>query len=105
MNKIKEFLSNTLGVLGIILYYILILFVSILPILVLDVPFLLDVIFLLIMQFIPFSSIVFWIWSLIVAITGPQDYVTIIFYIGSVVVYLPVIISIIPDIITIHKYK
>ncbi len=91
----KEKLLSRLGSFGLILYYILCSVIYILPMVMIGTSFWLDLLFFGIMQFFPPSSIIFWIWGLICAINGPQDWLVIIYYIVFAVGWLPFFISII----------
>lgn len=95
----KDKLFNILGAAGFIIYYVFCIFVAILPLLMLDLPFWLHMLFFFIMQFIPATSVIFWVWGLIGAIQGPQDTFAIIFYIAFVVMFIPFFISAILDIV------
>lgn len=105
MNRLKETLSSTLGVFGFILTYLMSAFVIIFPTLIIDVPFVLDILFILLIWFFPITSIVFWVWSFIIAITGPQDLLAIVFYIVSIIIFIPYIINVILDIIDNFRYR
>ena len=89
----KEKLIDRLGSFGIILYYILSSFIFVLTMVMMGTSFWLDIIFFGIMQLFPPSCIIFWIWRLVCAITGPQDWLAIIYYIVFAVGCLPFFIS------------
>lgn len=89
MNNFKEKLISSLGVVGGIIYYTILIFIATLPIALINVPFWLSTIFIIIMFFFPASSAVFWIWGLISAICGPQDWLAIVYYIMFAVMFLP----------------
>ena len=91
----KEKLLDALGTLGGILYFVISAFVYVLPIAMIGKPFLLNLIFFGVMQFFPPASIIFWVWGLICAIGGPQDFFAIIYYILFVVMFLPFFLNII----------
>jgi hypothetical protein len=93
----KEKLSNALGTMGCIVYYLFSTFVYVLPFIMIGAPFWLDFIFFGILQFFPVASIIFWIWGLVCAIQGTQDVFAIIYYILFVVMFVPFFISIIID--------
>ena len=57
----KEKLMNALGTVGIILYYLVSLFICVIPFVMIGASFFLNVIFFAIVQFFPATSIVFWI--------------------------------------------
>ena len=91
----KEKLLDALGALGGILYFVISAFVYVLPIAMIGKPFFLNLIFFGVMQFFPPASIIFWVWGLICAIGGPQDFFAIIYYILFVVMFLPFFLNII----------
>lgn len=93
--SVKEKLINALGAAGGILWFILSSFVYILPILMIGKGFWLNLLFFGIMQIFPASSIVFWVWGLVGAITGPQDIFAIIYYVVFAVAFIPFFINII----------
>lgn len=95
----KEKITNSLGAAGMVLYYAILIFVSVLPIVMIDMPFWADLIFLGIMMFLPVTSGVFWIWGLIATIRGPQDAFAIIYYVLFVIMFVPVFISIITGLV------
>lgn len=99
MNNLKEKLSNWLGGFGIVLYYVITLAICVFPFLIIDTNFILTIIFILIDQFFPIISIVFWIWGLIVAINSAQNILTIIYYVVFAVLWLPYFINIIISIL------
>lgn len=94
----KQKLIIALGSLGFILYFLISTFVYVLPLLVLDLSFWLFLLFLFVMQFIPISSVVFWIWGLITTIQGQQDAWAIIYYALFAILFLPFFVSTITDI-------
>jgi len=91
--NIKEKLQSSFGAIGSILYFIVILFVSILPIIMINTSFWLDILFFFLMDILPVSSIVFWVWGLVKTIQGPQDWLAIVYYISFAVLFLPFIIT------------
>lgn len=91
----KEKLLEKLGTLGGILYYFLLIIISVLPIVVLPTRGILSFLLLAIMFFFPSTSIIFWIWGLVCAIKGPQDVIAIVYYICFVVIFAPTFFSII----------
>lgn len=97
--SIKDYLTFTSG----ILYYIVSLFVSILPFVMIGANFFVNLLLIGINMFFPLSSIIFWIWGLICAINGVQDVWAIIYYILFVIIWIPFYISIIID--TIKSFK
>lgn len=99
----KEKLQNALGTFGGILYWILTILIAILPLVMIDMPSLVDFIILAVCSFLPFLSIPLWIWGLVEAIKGPQDIFAIIYYIATVAIFLPTIISMISGFIDKRK--
>lgn len=94
---LKEKLQATLGVIGGILFYLISLTIYILPLVMIGASFWLDLLFFAILYFFPVSSIVFWIWGLVCAITGPQDAWAIIYYVLFVVMWIPFFFSTIAE--------
>ena len=91
--NIKEKLQTTLGTIGGILFYLVSLTIYILPLVMIGASFWWDLLFFAILYFFPVSSIVFWIWGLVCAITGPQDAWAIIYYVLFVVMWIPFFFS------------
>lgn len=88
----KKFFES-LGGLGVVLYYILSLVIAVLPFVMIDVNFWLDLLFIAINMIFPPASVVFWVWGLVCAINGVQDIFAIIYYVVFAVVWLPFFIS------------
>ena len=57
-----------------ILFYLACLLIGVLPVVAIGLPWWGSFIIILILQFIPASAAIFWIWGLIVTIGGPQDW-------------------------------
>ena len=89
----KDKLMNALGAVGIGLWYLVSLLVAVIPLVMIDAPFLLNLLLLAIVLFIPASSGVFWVWGLICAIRGPQDIIAIVYYVLFAIMFLPFFIS------------
>ena len=89
----KDKLMNALGAVGIGLWYLVSLLVAVIPLVMIDAPFLLNLLLLAIALFIPATSGIFWIWGLICAICGPQDTIAIIYYVLFAIMFLPFFIS------------
>lgn len=89
----RNFLTRRLGTLGIILWYILTAFISILPFVFIDLNFVWTFILILIDWIFPFVSPVFWIWGLVKAIKGPQDIWAIVYYVSFAILFLPYVID------------
>lgn len=94
----KDKLKNALGSVGVIIWYIGSLFVYVIPFVMIDASFWVNLIFFGIVQFFPASSIIFWVWGLVCAINGVQDIWAIIYYVLFVIMFLPFFISTILDI-------
>lgn len=86
----KEKLTSALGTFGSVLYFILRIFVAVLPLVMIHGGWLLTFVLCLVMYFIPATSIIFWIWGLVCAIGGVQDIFAIIYYVCFAVIFLPV---------------
>ena len=67
----KKFFES-LGGFGVVLYYILSLVIAVLPFVMIDVSFWLDLLLIGINMIFPLASIVFWIWGLILAIKAAK---------------------------------
>lgn len=89
----KEKLSGLFGGAGMVLYYILILLVPALPFIMIGTKWWLTAILYLAQQFFPPLSIVLWIWGIVCAINGVQDVWAIVYYILTVVLFLPYFVS------------
>ncbi len=89
----KEKLQDALGTFGVVLYFIIQLFVCALPFVMIDKSFIITALFFGVEYFFPPSSIVFWIWGLVCAINGPQDVIAIIYYVAFSVIFIPFFIS------------
>lgn len=89
----KEKLLSALGNFGLVLYYIIRLSVSILPLVMIDANFVLTFLFCVIMNVIPLASPVFWVWGLVCAVSGTQDWMAIVYYICFGIIFLPFIID------------
>ncbi len=96
----KEKLSSALGTFGEILYFILRMFISVLPLVLIDGGWFLRLVIFTIMYFVPVSGIIFWIWGLVRAISGVQDWIAIVYYICFVILFLPFFISSIVSLIS-----
>lgn len=99
LKTIKDKLFNTLGIAGVILYYIITLIITVLPFVMIGANFFVTLLLLAINTFLPFTSAIFWIWGLVCAINGVQDIWAIIYYILFVIMWIPYYISIIVSII------
>lgn len=94
---------NALGTVGVILWYVASLLVCIIPFVMIGASFFVNLIFFAIVQFFPPSSIIFWIWGLICAIKGVQDTWAIVYYVLTVVLFIPFFISAVLDLFNSKK--
>ena len=102
----KNKLLNSLGVAGIIMWYVVSAVVYVMPFVMIGASFWVNLLLFGIVYFFPPSSIVFWIWGLVCAIQGPQDVWAIIYYVLFVIMFLPFFVSTICDIFnTLHSNK
>lgn len=90
---IKEKIVGSLGVFGLVMYYLVQLMVIILPFVMIGGGFFLTLLLTTIEFFLPLTSVVFWIWGLVCAIKGVQDIWAIIYYIAFVIIWLPFFVS------------
>lgn len=107
MKNLKDKLIMTLGVVGIILWYLIEIVVGITPLVFLNFPIWVNLIILfalMSMQFIGgLIEIVIWVWSFIVVIARPVDGWSVFYYITFAFYFyihiLPMVIKIIANII------
>jgi hypothetical protein len=85
MKKIKDFLTSSLGVFGILIFYILSILVTVYPLIMFEMPWWLYMVLALIVQLvivnIPFGLEILWIVGLVGAISGKQDIFAVIYYV------------------------
>ena len=91
----KDKLANSLGIVGVAIYYIFRLIASILPFVMIGAPFLITVLLIFIAQVVPFAPPVFWVWGLVCALRGTQDIWAIAYYILFLICFLPLIVSLV----------
>lgn len=103
--SIKDGLINALGTVGGILYYVINLIVAILPFVMIGGGFWFSFLLISLNLFIPYTSIIFWIWGLICAIQGVQDIWAILYYVIFVVAWIPFYINLILSLISRFKKK
>ena len=89
----KDKLIGTLGSAGLILWYLLSLLIAIMPLVMINASFWLNLLLLAVILFVPATSGVFWIWGLICTIRGPQDIIATIYYVLFVIMFLPFFIN------------
>lgn len=93
VTNIKDKLIKALGSAGLILWYLISLLIAIMPLVMIDASFWLNLLLLAVVLFIPSTSGIFWVWGLVCAIRGPQDVFSIIYYALFVIMFLPYYIS------------
>lgn len=107
--KIAERFVTALGGIGEIvfklLFFILTVFISILPLLVLPISIWFVFILIVIENLFPPISAVFWIWGLIVVINQSQYWFSVVYYIAFAIIFIPFFISGILDVINIIRLK
>lgn len=90
---LKEKILSTLGIFGYVLVFIIRSIISVLPFVMIGGNFFVTFLLIGVSYFLPLSTIIFWIWGLICAITGVQDIWAIIYYIAFIVIWIPFFIS------------
>ena len=95
----KEKLVHALGFLGIIVYYLFCLAVFLMPFFAIDVKKWVAFLLICVQWFIPESSIIFWIWGLVSVIKWHSGTLATVYYIMTVIIFLPFFISLIFDFI------
>lgn len=93
VTNIKDKLINGLGSVGLVFWYLLSLSIAVMPLVMIDAPFLLNLILLAIALFIPAASGILWVWGLVSTINGPQDTIAIIYYVLFAIMFLPYFIN------------
>lgn len=93
IGSLKTKLMDALGSVGIILWYLISLLIAIIPLVMIDASFGLKLLLLAVALFIPTTFGAFWIWGLVCAIRGPQDALTVIYYVLFVIMFLPYFIN------------
>ena len=82
---LKEKLAGALGVAGIWIYYGITVLFAFAPLVMLDFPFLVDLLIIAAIMFLPYigsiANLVLWVWAFIVTLGGPQDVIAIVFYV------------------------
>lgn len=99
MEKIKDFILNTFGGLGFVIYGAFLMFLCAFPVLMFDLPLWLTIILALFIQFvlvnIPFVIEILYVIGLFGAMAGPQDFIATIYYIVFAIVIGSCIINLI----------
>ena len=107
MKNLKDELIGWLGVAGVILYYLIGIFLMIVPLVVLDFPLVVNLIILMVFvsfQFIGgLTNMVLWVWSFIVIISEPIDgwsiFYFVVFAIEVFTTFLPLVANIVSGLI------
>ena len=89
----KDKLMTALGAVGIGIWYLITLLIAVIPLVMINAPFLLNILLLAFALFVPATSGVFWVWGLVCAIRGPQDIIAIVYYVLFAIMFLPFFIS------------
>lgn len=98
MGKLKEWLLSALGGFGFVVYFLIITFINVLPMVILDLPWWAVVLVCFALCFFEWSQFLYlgiWIWAFVVALGQPIDWVTVVFFIAFAVYFGSMIISII----------
>lgn len=104
MNAIKEKFQSVLGTFGVVLYYILLLFIGVAPLVVLDKSLIFDIVSLFLIQMFPPLSIILWVWALIVVLMSPITTLSIIYIVlFAAIIAIPVIFSLVSSILRIFN--
>lgn len=91
---LKEILTGALGTFGFVLFLLIQLVVSVLPLVMLPVKgFFLWFLIAFVMYVFPITDVIFWVWGLVCAIGGVQDWLAILYYVCFAVLFLPTFIS------------
>lgn len=93
MNSIKDRIIGTLGAFGFILWYFISIVAIIAPLIILQLPVWIDLILIFALFFLPIPEFPLWIWALVVAIQGPQDWIAITYYVLFAIMELPLFIN------------
>ena len=96
MKSIKDIFLGSLGTIGLILYYLLGFVMLIFPIWIINPSsYLVWIGLTMLLTFVPQLTLIFWVWGLIVAISGVQSWITVAYYICFVLLYLPKLIHLV----------
>lgn len=99
MKKIRLFLAEKLGSLGFFVYLLLLIIIGAMPAAMITTGFGWSLLIVSVMFLIPQTSVIFWIWGLVAAINGVQDFLAIIYYVLFAILFLPIAVGIIIDIV------
>lgn len=98
MDKCKNWLMGSLGILGFLIYLMVAYLFQFAPLIVLDFHFIIFCLVFFVICFVPILgtlvNIVVWIWALVVTINGPQDAFAIVYYVVFGINALYVLMSI-----------
>lgn len=89
----KEKLISSLGSFGLVLYYILSLFMAFFPLWFLHLPVWAFFLLVILFQFVPALCSIAWIVVLFFVIKAPQTSLSVVYYILFVVLFLPNLVS------------
>lgn len=89
----KNKIIDSFGSFGIIIWFLFLLFKNMLPAVMIADSILIAIGIAVVQEMIPFTSIVFWVWGLVCAITGKQDFFAFVYYIMFAVLFLPFILK------------
>ena len=99
MRKIRDFLLTSFGTFGFVLFYAIVIFMTVYPLIMFEMSWWLYIVLSLIVQLvivnIPFGLEVLWIIGLIGAISGKQDTFAVIYYILFALIIGPTIIKLV----------
>lgn len=93
----KNKIIDSLGSFGIVIWFLFLLFKNMLPAVMIADSIFIAIGIAVIQEMIPFTSIVFWVWGLVCAITGKQDFFAYVYYIMFAILFLPFILKTVLD--------
>lgn len=104
MQKIKEFMFSSLGGFGIVLFYVIGIFVSIFPLLMFDLPGwlygILCLVVLFVVIYIPLGLEALWLVGFFGALAGPQDTIAIVYYVIFAIIFVSFIVRLIANLLS-----
>lgn len=84
MSKLKEWLTAALGGVGFVIYFVILMFINVLPLVILDLPWWAVVLICFALSFFEWTQFLYlgvWIWAFVVALKQPIDWISIVFFI------------------------
>lgn len=99
----KDELIDSLGSFGLILWFALSLFKNVFPAIMIADSLIIAIGITVFQQFVPLSSVAFWIWGMVCAVRGEQDVFAYIYYISFAVLFLPFFIKAVFSLINIVR--